>query len=48
MSRNKNFTRISTKTLRKLRVFQEDSYIVADYGNKRAYMLMKEAGFLAK
>jgi DUF1009 family protein/predicted dehydrogenase len=39
---NLTASRISTKNLRKLRVFQEDSYIVADYANKRAYTLMKE------
>jgi DUF1009 family protein/predicted dehydrogenase len=39
---NLTASRISTKTLRKLRVFQEDSYIVADYAHKRAYTLMKE------
>lgn len=40
---NLTASRISTKSLRKLRVFQENSYIVADYGQKRAYILMKEA-----
>lgn len=40
---NLTASRISTKSLRKLRVFQEDSYIVADYAQKRAYVLMKEA-----
>jgi len=39
---NLTASRISTKNLRKLRVFQEDSYIVADFANKRAYTLMKE------
>ena len=40
---NLTASRISTKSLRKLRVFQDNSYIVADYAKKRAYMLMKEA-----
>ncbi len=40
---NLTASRISTKNLRKLRVFQEDSYIVADYAKKRAYTLVKEA-----
>ena len=39
---NLTASRISTKNLRKLRVFQEDSYLVADYAGKRAYTLLKE------
>jgi DUF1009 family protein/predicted dehydrogenase len=39
---NLTASRISTKSLRKLRVFQEDSYLVADYAKKRAYTLLKE------
>jgi DUF1009 family protein/predicted dehydrogenase len=39
---NLTASRISTKNMRKLRVFQEDSYIVADYANKRAYTLRRE------
>jgi hypothetical protein len=39
---NLTASRISLKNLRKLRVFQEDSYLVADYANRRAYALLKE------
>jgi DUF1009 family protein/predicted dehydrogenase len=40
---NLTASRISIKSLRKLRVFQEESYLVADYGNRRAYALAREA-----
>ena len=39
---NLSASRISIKNLRKLRIFQEDCYFSADYGNKRAYSVMKE------
>jgi DUF1009 family protein/predicted dehydrogenase len=40
---NLTASRISIKNLRKLRVFQEDSYLVADYARKSAYTLLKES-----
>lgn len=40
---NLTASRISIKNLRKLRVFQGDSYLVADYANKEAYTLKREA-----
>lgn len=39
---NLTASRISVKNLRKLRVFQEDCYMVADYANKRAYAVYRE------
>lgn len=35
-------SRISLKNLRKLRIFQEDCYVAADYGRKRAYAVYRE------
>lgn len=39
---NLTASRISVKNLRKLRIFQEDCYMVADYANKRAYAVYRE------
>ena len=39
---NLTASRISTKNMRKLRVFQEDSYFVADYAERRAYAVYRE------
>lgn len=39
---NLTASRISIKSLRKLRLFQEDCYFSADYANKRAYAVIKE------
>jgi predicted dehydrogenase len=39
---NLTASRISVKNLRKLRIFQENSYMVADYGNKQAYAIYRE------
>lgn len=39
---NLTASRISIKNLRKLRIFQENCYFSADYGNKRAYAVFKE------
>ena len=36
-------SRISIKNMRKLRIFQENCYFSADYGNKRAYAVFKES-----
>jgi DUF1009 family protein/predicted dehydrogenase len=39
---NLTASRISTKNMRKLRVFQENSYLVADYAERRAYAVYRE------
>jgi DUF1009 family protein/predicted dehydrogenase len=39
---NLNASRISIKNMRKLRIFQENCYVSADYGNKRAYAVFRE------
>jgi DUF1009 family protein/predicted dehydrogenase len=39
---NLTASRISIKNMRKLRIFQENCYFSADYGNKRAYAVFKE------
>jgi DUF1009 family protein/predicted dehydrogenase len=39
---NLTASRISTKSMRKLRVFQENSYYVADYAERRAYAVYRE------
>jgi predicted dehydrogenase len=39
---NLTASRISTKNMRKLRVFQENSYYVADYAGRRAYAVYRE------
>ncbi len=39
---NLTASRMSLKNMRKLRVFQEDCYLSADYANKRAYAVYKE------
>jgi len=39
---NLTASRISTKNLRKLRIFQGNCYFSADYANKRAYAVYKE------
>lgn len=39
---NLTASRISVKNMRKLRIFQENCYLVADYGNKRAHAFYKE------
>jgi hypothetical protein len=39
---NLSASRISIKNMRKLRIFQENCYVSADYGNKRAYMVFRE------
>ncbi len=39
---NLTASRISTKNMRKLRVFQENSYLVADYADRRAYAVYRE------
>jgi len=39
---NLTASRISVKNLRKLRIFQENCYVSADYANKRAYAVFKE------
>jgi len=39
---NLTASRISTKNMRKLRVFQENSYFVADYAERRAYAVYRE------
>lgn len=39
---NLTASRISAKSMRKLRLFQENCYLVADYQNKRAYSYWKE------
>jgi DUF1009 family protein/predicted dehydrogenase len=41
---NLTASRISVKAARKLRIFQENCYLVADYGNKRAYRFSRENG----
>lgn len=41
---NLTASRISVKNLRKLRIFQDNCYLVADYGNKRAYSFRRENG----
>ncbi len=40
---NLTASRISTKTRRKLRIFQENCYFSADYAKKRAYAVHREA-----
>ncbi len=40
---NLTASRISLKNMRRLRVFQEDCYLSADYADKRAYAVHKEA-----
>ena len=40
---NLTASRISIKSMRKLRIFQENSYFSADYSEKRAYAVCKEA-----
>jgi predicted dehydrogenase len=39
---NLTASRISTKNMRKLRIFQDDSYLVADYAERRAYAVYRE------
>ncbi len=39
---NLTASRISTKNLRKLRIFQGDCYVAADYAKKRAYAVYRE------
>jgi DUF1009 family protein/predicted dehydrogenase len=39
---NLTASRISTKNMRKLRVFQENSYLVADYAERQAYAVYRE------
>ncbi|MCK8600569.1 UDP-2,3-diacylglucosamine diphosphatase LpxI domain-containing protein [Desulfoferrobacter suflitae] len=39
---NLTASRISLKSLRKLRIFQENCYIVADFGKKQAYAMYRE------
>jgi DUF1009 family protein/predicted dehydrogenase len=39
---NLTASRISTKNMRKLRVFQENSYLVADFAERRAYAVYRE------
>jgi DUF1009 family protein/predicted dehydrogenase len=39
---NLTASRISIKNMRKLRIFQENCYFSADYGDKRAYAVFKE------
>jgi DUF1009 family protein/predicted dehydrogenase len=39
---NLTASRISTKNMRKLRVFQDNSYLVADYAERRAYAVYRE------
>jgi hypothetical protein len=39
---NLTASRISVKNLRKLRIFQENCYVSADYADKRAYLVYKE------
>jgi DUF1009 family protein/predicted dehydrogenase len=39
---NLTASRISTKNMRKLRVFQENSYLVADFADRRAYAVYRE------
>jgi hypothetical protein len=39
---NLTASRISTKNMRKLRVFQENCYLVADYNSKRAFCFWRE------
>lgn len=41
---NLTASRISLKSLRRLRIFQENCYLVADYGKKRAFVFRKENG----
>ncbi|MEJ5347900.1 MAG: UDP-2,3-diacylglucosamine diphosphatase LpxI [Desulfosoma sp.] len=40
---NLTASRISMKNMRRLRIFQENRYLVADYGNRRAFSFLKEA-----
>ncbi|MEJ5366178.1 MAG: UDP-2,3-diacylglucosamine diphosphatase LpxI [Desulfosoma sp.] len=40
---NLTASRISVKNMRRLRIFQENRYLVADYGNRRAFAFVKEA-----
>ncbi len=40
---NLTASRISMKNMRRLRIFQENRYLVADYGNRRAFTFLKEA-----
>uniref|UniRef100_A0A831ZXJ6 Gfo/Idh/MocA family oxidoreductase n=1 Tax=Desulfacinum infernum TaxID=35837 RepID=A0A831ZXJ6_9BACT len=40
---NLTASRISMKNMRRLRIFQENRYLVADYGNRRAFTFVKEA-----
>jgi len=40
---NLTASRISVKNMRRLRIFQENRYLVADYGNRRAFTFVKEA-----
>lgn len=40
---NLTASRISVKNMRRLRIFQESRYLVADYGNRRAFTFVKEA-----
>lgn len=39
---NLTASRISMKNMRRLRIFQENRYLVADYGNRRAFSFLKE------
>ncbi len=39
---NLTASRISVKSMRRLRVFQENCYLVADYGSKRAFVFRRE------
>jgi predicted dehydrogenase len=41
---NLTASRISVKMKRRLRIFQEDFYLVADYASKRAYRFSRENG----
>jgi len=41
---NLTASRISVRPLRKLRLFQDNCYLVADYGSKRAYRFSRENG----
>lgn len=39
---NLTASRISIKNMRRLRIFQENRYLVADFGSRRAYSFLKE------
>lgn len=40
---NLTASRISMKNMRRLRIFQENRYLVADYGNRRAFTFVRES-----